>query len=261
MDKKCAETDTIKSPPPTGGRAASGGSPVRIDIATLFPEMCENYLSQSVIGRARQSRAVEINCHNIRDYAGNKHNSVDDKPYGGGTGMVIQPEPVYACITDIMNNVQCTTHNAQLPRLIYMSPQGRVLTQELVKELAAETWLVILCGHYEGVDCRVIEELNFTEISVGDYVVTGGELPALILADSITRLQDGVLPDSSAYTNDSHWNGLLEHPLYTRPEVWRGREVPKTLLSGHHAEIERWRAEESLKTTNSKRPDLCNFHK
>jgi tRNA (guanine37-N1)-methyltransferase len=205
---------------------------------------------------------VEIKCRNIRDYAGNKHNSVDDKPYGGGTGMVIQAEPVYSCIADIVGRDALGTppdgnNNVPLPpKLIYMSPQGKTLTQELVKELAQEAHLVILCGHYEGIDCRVLEELNFTEISIGDYVVTGGELPALILADSVVRLQEGVLPDSSAYTNDSHWNGLLEHPLYTRPEVWRGRAVPETLLSGHHAKIEEWRAEESLKVTKDKRPDL-----
>ncbi|MCL2632897.1 MAG: tRNA (guanosine(37)-N1)-methyltransferase TrmD [Oscillospiraceae bacterium] len=223
---------------------------MRIDIATLFPEMCENYLSQSIIGRARSTGSIEINCHNIRDYADNKHNSVDDKPYGGGTGMVIQAEPVYKCITDIIGDNK--------PKLIYMSPQGKTLTQELVKELAREEWLVILCGHYEGVDCRVIEELDFMEISVGDYVVTGGELPALILTDAVARLQEGVLPDESAYTEDSHFNGLLEHPLYTRPEIWHGKSVPEILLSGHHANIKKWRDEESVNTTYRKRPDLLN---
>jgi len=220
---------------------------MRIDIATLFPEVCENYLSSSIIGRARQSAAIEITCHNIRDYADNKHNSVDDKPYGGGTGMVMQAEPVYSCVTKNAN---------KSAKLLYMSPQGVPLTQNLVKELAEEESLFILCGHYEGVDCRVLEELNFTEISVGDFVVTGGELPALLLTDAVARLQEGVLPDSDAYTNDSHWNGLLEHPLYTRPEVWRGRTVPEVLLSGHHANIEQWRKEQSVKTTAEKRPDL-----
>jgi tRNA (guanine37-N1)-methyltransferase len=232
---------------------------MKIDIATLFPEMCEVCLSESIVGRARQSGLVEVSCHNIRDYAMNKHNSVDDKPYGGGTGMVIQPEPVYSCIKDIVNKSSLQAEDS--PCLIYMSPQGRLLTQELVKELAAKPWLIILCGHYEGVDCRVIEELGFTEISVGDYVVTGGELPALILADSVIRLQEGVLPAPEAYTRDSHWDGLLEHPLFTRPEVWRGRAVPETLLSGHHAKIEQWRIDESLKVTNSKRPDLTESKK
>jgi tRNA (guanine37-N1)-methyltransferase len=232
---------------------------MRIDIATLFPEICEAYLSGSIIGRARRAGFIEIVCHNIRDYSGNKHNSVDDKAYGGGTGMVIRAEPVYACFADITAKSvgsRAETKTPPAPKKIYMSPQGRTLTQELVKELAAEEWLMILCGHYEGVDCRVIEELNFTEISVGDYVVTGGELPALILTDAVARLQKGVLPDEQAYTEDSHWNGLLEHPLYTRPEVWRDRRVPETLLSGHHANIEKWREEQSVKTTERKRPDL-----
>jgi tRNA (guanine37-N1)-methyltransferase len=217
---------------------------MKIDIATLFPQMCENYLSQSIIGRARACGALEIRCHNIRDYANNKHNSVDDKPYGGGTGMVMQAEPIYSCVVENMNTNS---------KLIYMSPQGKTLTQQLVRELAEEESLFILCGHYEGVDSRVIEELNFTEISVGDYVVTGGELPALILTDAVARLQAGVLPDESAYTRDSHWEGLLEHPLYTRPEVWRGRTVPKILLSGHHAKIEEWKEKESLRVTKEKR--------
>jgi len=227
---------------------------MRIDIATLFPEMCETYLSESVIGRARRAGKVGINCRDIRDYSGNKHNSVDDKAYGGGTGMVIRAEPVYACVKDIIGEA------AVKPRLVYMSPQGETLTQNLVKELANEDWLVILCGHYEGVDCRVIEALRqehgLTEISVGDYVVTGGELPALILTDAVTRLQEGVLPDESAYTDESHWNGMLEHPLYTRPEVWRERRVPETLLSGHHANIMKWKADESARITAKKRPDL-----
>ncbi|MCL2035801.1 MAG: tRNA (guanosine(37)-N1)-methyltransferase TrmD [Oscillospiraceae bacterium] len=231
---------------------------MKIDIASLFPAVCESYLSASIIGRARTAGVVEVNCHNIRDYAENKHRSVDDKPYGGGTGMIIQAQPVYSCICGIIEGQQ---EKSPPPRLIYMSPQGKTLTQELVKELAKEPWLVILCGHYEGIDCRVLEELAFEEISVGDYVVTGGELPALILTDSLVRLQEGVLPDSSAYTEESHWDGLLEHPLYTRPEVWRGRKVPETLLSGHHAEINKWRAEESLNATAKKRPDMYNFHK
>jgi len=226
---------------------------MRIDIATLFPEMCERYLCESVIGRARQSGAISVNCRNIRGFSGNKHNRVDDKAYGGGTGMVIRAEPVYACVTDIIAG---NSESPERPKLIYMSPQGKTLTQELVKELAREDWLIILCGHYEGVDCRAIAELGFAEVSIGDYVVTGGELPALILTDAVARLQPGVLPDESAYTEDSHWNGLLEHPLYTRPEVWRGRKVPETLLSGHHANIAKWKETESEKATAQKRPDL-----
>jgi tRNA (guanine37-N1)-methyltransferase len=223
---------------------------IKVDIATLFPEMCENYLSESIIGRARKAGFVEINCHNIRDYTDDKHRRVDDKPYGGGTGMVMQAEPVCSCVEHIMNNSKIK------PMLIYMSPQGRLLNQNLVKELAKQDCLFILCGHYEGIDCRVFEEYDFTEISVGDYVVTGGELPALLLIDAVTRLQPGVLPNESAYTNDSHYNGLLEHPLYTRPEIWRGKSVPQVLISGHHANIETWKNQESIKTTRKKRPDL-----
>jgi tRNA (guanine37-N1)-methyltransferase len=204
---------------------------------------------------------VEVNCRNIRDYANNKHNRVDDKPYGGGTGMVIQAEPVYLCVTDIIGGVV----GASCPTIVYMSPQGQTLNQELVRELAAKSHLILLCGHYEGIDSRVLEafadEFDFMEVSVGDFVVTGGELPALLLADAVIRLQEGVLPDESAYTCDSHWDGLLEHPLYTRPEVWRGRTVPEVLLSGHHAQIEVWKSEQSRAVTGVKRPDLVKLHK
>ncbi|MCL1831544.1 MAG: tRNA (guanosine(37)-N1)-methyltransferase TrmD [Oscillospiraceae bacterium] len=225
-------------------------SPMKVDILTLFPEMCESYLSASIIGRARQSGSIEIRCYNIRDYANNKHNRVDDKPYGGGTGMVMQAQPIYDCVMDIMGGA------TPPPKLIYLSPQGQTLTQPLIKQLAAEPWLLLLCGHYEGVDCRVLDELGFCEISVGDYVVTGGELPALLLTDAVSRLQPGVLPDESAFKHDSHWDGQLEHPLYTRPESWRGRQVPEVLLSGHHAQIEKWRSDEATSTTYRKRPDL-----
>jgi tRNA (guanine37-N1)-methyltransferase len=221
---------------------------MKIDILTLFPEMCGNYLGESIIGRSRKSGAVEINCHNIRDYTEDKHRRVDDKAYGGGTGMVMQAQPVYDCVLSVREY-----ENA---RLIYMSPQGRVLNQDLVKELAAEPHLIILCGHYEGVDARVLDELGFEEISVGDYVVTGGELPALILADAVTRLQEGVLPNQAAFTEESHYNGRLEEPKYTRPEVWRGRQVPEVLISGHHANIEKWRREQSEQATREKRPDM-----
>lgn len=225
---------------------------MRIDIATLFPDMCEGVLGESIIGRARKAGHIEINCHDIRTYTLNKHRRVDDKAYGGGTGMVIQAQPVYDCIMAIKSQLP---ENAR-PRLIYMSPQGRVLTQETVKELAAEENLILLCGHYEGIDQRVLDELQFEEISTGDYVVTGGELPALILADAVSRLQEGVLPNEDAYSIESHYNGLLEHPQYTRPEVWMGRKVPDILISGHHANIKKWQDEMALKVTAEKRPDL-----
>ena len=225
---------------------------IDIRIATLFPAMCEAFLSESIIGRARASGAVKIECRNIRDYTLNKHRRVDDKPFGGGTGMVIQAQPLYDCIMSMLPELP----EGVRPRLIYMSPQGKTLTQQLVKELAAEQSLIILCGHYEGVDKRVLDELEFEEVSVGDYVVTGGELPALMLTDAVCRLQEGVLPNEDAYSNESHYNGLLEHPQYTRPEEWRGRRVPEVLLSGHHANIRKWQDEMSVEVTREKRPDM-----
>ncbi len=225
---------------------------MRIDIATLFPGMCEAVLGESIVGRGRKAGYIEINCHNIRDYTLDKHRRVDDKAYGGGTGMLMQAQPVYDCVMAIKGQLA----EGAKPRLIYMSPQGRTLTQEIVKELAAEENLIILCGHYEGIDQRVLDELQFEEISTGDYVVTGGELPALILCDSVARLQEGVLPNEDAYSIESHYNGLLEHPQYTRPEEWRGRRVPDVLISGHHANIKKWQEEMALKVTEEKRPDL-----
>ena len=225
---------------------------MRIDIATLFPDMCEAVLSESIVGRGRKAGYIEINCHNIRDYTLDKHNRVDDKAYGGGTGMLMQAQPIYDCVMAIEGELP----EGAKPRLIYMSPQGKNLTQGLVKELAAEENLIILCGHYEGVDQRVLDELEFEEISTGDYVVTGGELPALILCDSVARLQKGVLPNEDAYSIESHYNGILEHPQYTRPEEWRGRRVPEVLISGHHANIKKWQEEMAVKVTEEKRPDL-----
>lgn len=224
---------------------------MRIDIATLFPAMCEAVLSESVVGRGRKGGFITIECHNIRDYTLDKHRRVDDKAYGGGTGMVMQAQPVYDCVQDILKNA-----GAEKSRLIYLSPQGKRLDQQLVKELAREEHLVLLCGHYEGVDQRVLDELEAEEISVGDYVVTGGELPALIIADAVARLQEGVLPNEEAYSIESHYNGLLEYPQYTRPEVWRGRRVPEVLLSGHHQNVEKWQEEKAREVTKRKRPDM-----
>ena len=228
---------------------------MRIDIATLFPAMCEAVLGESIVGRGRKNGFIEINCHNIRDYTLNKHRRVDDKAYGGGTGMVMQAQPVYDCITDILR--QAGQHEKP-SRIIYMSPQGKTLTQQLVKELAEEDHLVLLCGHYEGVDQRVLDELQVEEISVGDYVVTGGELPALIIADAVARLQEGVLPNEDAYSDESHFNGMLEYPQYTRPEEWRGRRVPEVLLSGHHKNVATWQLEQSELVTAQKRPDMLS---
>lgn len=226
---------------------------MRIDIATLFPAMCEAVLGESIVGRGRKNGFVEINCHDIRDYTQDKHRRVDDKPFGGGTGMVMQAQPIYDCIMHICEEIG---ENGKKPRLIYMSPQGKTLTQSLVKELAQEDNLILLCGHYEGVDQRVLDELEAEEISVGDYVVTGGELPALIIADAVARLQPGVLPNEDAYSIESHYDGALEYPQYTRPEIWRDRRVPEVLLSGHHLNIRKWQEEKSREVTLEKRPDL-----
>ena len=223
---------------------------MRIDILTLFPEMCETVLGESIIGRARENGLVEINCTNIRDFSKDKHNRVDDAPYGGGMGMVMQTQPIYDCYESLCNEI------GKKPKLIYMSPQGRVLTQNKVKELAKEENIAILCGHYEGVDERVIEEIVDEEISIGDYVLTGGELPALILADSISRMLPGVLANEEAFSEESHFSSLLEYPQYTRPPEWRGKKVPDVLLSGHHGNIEKWRRQQSLKRTKERRPDM-----
>lgn len=224
---------------------------MRIDIMTLFPEMCESVLNESIIGRARQQGAVEIECINIRDYTLDKHNRVDDAPYGGGMGMLMQTQPIYDCYEYIKKN-----SGGQNPHLIYMSPQGKTLTQERVKELAKMPHIVLLCGHYEGIDQRIIDEIVDEEISIGDYVLTGGELPALVLADSIARMIDGVLPNDEAKELESHYNGLLEYPQYTRPFEWHGEKVPDVLISGHHANIEKWRNEKSLEVTLKKRPEM-----
>lgn len=223
---------------------------MRIDIMTLFPEMCERVLDESIIGRSREGGLVEINCINIRDYSTDKHRRVDDTTYGGGTGMIMQCDPIFDCFSELEKSI------GKRPHLIYMSPQGKTLTQQRVKELAKEDNIAILCGHYEGIDERVIEEIVDEEISIGDYVLTGGELPALILADSITRMLPGVLASDEAFEEESHYSGLLEYPQYTRPYEWHGKTVPDVLLSGHHANIMKWRREKSLERTFERRPDM-----
>lgn len=225
---------------------------MRIDILTLFPEMCESVLGESIIGRARKNDLVQINCINIRDYSNNKHKNVDDTPYGGGMGMLMSAQPIYDCYQSLCSTTQTKPH------LIYMSPQGKTLNQQRVKELAKFENIAIVCGHYEGIDERVIQEIVDEEISIGDFVLTGGELPALVLSDSIARMLDGVLANEEAFSDESHYNSLLEHPQYTRPQVWQNREVPNILLSGHHANIEKFRREQSLERTYLRRPDLLN---
>lgn len=223
---------------------------MRIDILTLFPDMCEAVMSESIIGRARKAGKVEIHCTDIREYTENKHRNVDDTPYGGGMGMIMQAQPIYDCYQAICEETGVKPH------LIFLTPQGKTLTQQRVRELAEYDNIALLCGHYEGVDQRVIDELQPEEISVGDYVLTGGELPALIVADSVCRMLPGVLSDEACFTDESHYNSLLEYPQYTRPPVWRDREVPSVLLSGHHANIEKWRRRQSLKRTLERRPDM-----
>lgn len=227
---------------------------MRIDIATLFPEMCERVFNESIVGRGIKNGFIEVYAHNIRSYTEDKHKKVDDKPFGGGVGMVMQAQPIYDCVRAILSM------HKRAPRVIYLSPKGKTLTQNKVRELAGEAGLVLICGHYEGVDERVLEELNAEEISVGDYVLTGGELPALILVDAVARLIDGVLPNEDAYSIESHYDGLLEYPQYSRPEVWKNRSVPEILLSGNHEQVVKWRERMSLEVTKKKRPDLYKAH-
>lgn len=223
---------------------------MRIDFLTLFPEMCERVMGESIIGRATAKGLLNFHYFQIRDYTENRQNQVDDAPYGGGMGMIMQAQPIYDCYVDACKQAE------QPPHVIFMSPRGKVLTQERAKELAKMPRLMFICGHYEGVDQRVLDEIQPEEISIGDYVLTGGELPAMVVADTVCRLVPGVLSDDSCFTEESHYNGLLEYPQYSRPRVWRDREVPEILLSGHHANIEKWRREESLKITAECRPDM-----
>ena len=220
---------------------------MKFDVLTLFPEMFEP-LNSSIIGRAKEKNLIEINLINIRDFSKDKHKKVDDTPYGGGAGMVMMPDVVYDAYKSVEDK------NA---KVIYMSPQGKKLTQKKVEELAKQEHLIILCGHYEGIDQRVIDKIVDEEISIGDYVLTGGEIPAMVLIDSVSRYNSGVIAEESR-EEESFINGLLEYPQYTRPEVFEGVKVPEVLLSGHHANIEKWRKEKALENTAKKRPDLLN---
>ncbi len=223
---------------------------MRIDILTLFPEMCEAVLGDSIIGRARTSGAVEIHCHNIRDYTTDKHGRVDDAPYGGGMGMIMGVQPIYDCYDALFGKQE------KKPHVIYMSPKGRTFNQKRACELAQKEHIVLLCGHYEGVDERVLEEIVDEEISIGDYVLTGGEMAAVVVTDAVSRMLPGVLSDDICFQDESHFAGLLEYPQYTRPAEWRGKKVPDVLLSGHHANIEKWRREQAIYTTYKKRPEM-----
>ena len=222
----------------------------RFHILTLFPKMVMDGLNTSIIGRAIDAGLLEINAVNIRDYSTNKHMKVDDYPYGGGAGLVMQPEPVYRAYKDLTKNMK------KKPRVVYLTPQGTTFHQEMAKELAKEEELVFLCGHYEGIDERVLEEIVTDYVSIGDYVLTGGELPAMVMIDSISRLVPGVLHNDDSAGDESFESGLLEYPQYTRPPVFLDKEVPEVLLSGHHENIRRWRHEQSVKRTKERRPDL-----
>ena len=229
---------------------------MRIDIATLFPEMCEAVLSTSIIGRARKAGFIEVYCHNIRDFSVDKHQRVDFAPYGGGNGMLMQADPIYRCYEHVCEEA-CSK-----PFVIYMSPQGAVLNQALAVDFAENyEHLFLICGHYEGIDERIIEEIVDKEVSIGDYVLTGGELGALVLTDAVGRLCDGVLSEDVCFEDESHYSGLLEYPQYTRPQVWHGREVPAVLLSGNHKMIADWRHEQAIKRTMEKRPDMLKKEK
>ena len=225
---------------------------MRFDIMTLFPEFVQTVLGESVIGRAQKSGAIEVNTYNIRDYSKDKHHRVDDTPYGGGKGMLMMAPPIYDCYIDILSKSPADARR----RVIYLSPRGRVFNQSIARELAGYDQLILHCGHYEGVDTRIIEEIVDEEISIGDFVLTGGELPACILTDAVARLCDGVLAAPECYENESLSEGLVEYPQYTRPVEFRGRTVPEVLVSGHHANIEKWRREQSLAETERLRPDL-----
>ena len=218
---------------------------MKIDVLTLFPEMFKS-LEESIIGRAQEKELININLINIRDFSKDKHKHVDDTPYGGGAGMVMKPDVVY----DAYNSVK-----SKNSKVIYLTPQGKVLNQAKVEELSKEEHLILLCGHYEGIDQRAIDKIEPEEISIGDYVLTGGEIPAMVLIDAVSRYVDGVLTKESIM-EESFSNGLLEYPQYTRPEVFEGEKVPEVLLSGNHQNIEKWRKEKSIEITKKKRPEL-----
>lgn len=223
---------------------------MRFHILTLFPEMFSGVLHESMLGRAEKNNIIEFDIINIRDFACNKHNRVDDYPYGGGRGMVMQAEPIYRAYESICEKLEGKPH------VIYMSPKGKVFSQAHAVRLSRKENLVILCGHYEGVDQRIIDEIVDEEISIGDYVLTGGEIPAMAVIDSVSRMIEGVLSNEDSFCDESHYGGLLEYPHYTRPPVFHGVKVPDVLLSGNHALIAKWRHEKAIEETRNKRPDL-----
>lgn len=221
-------------------------------ILTLFPEMILDGLKTSITGRAMEENIISVDAVNIRDFSENKHKKVDDYPYGGGAGMVMQAAPIYGAYEYILENRKCTPNT----KVVYLTPQGETFTQKMAETYAKEENLILLCGHYEGIDERVLEEIVTDYVSIGDYVLTGGELPAMVMIDAISRLVPGVLNNGESAELESFQNDLLEYPQYTRPEEWKQRKVPEVLLSGHHKNIENWRLEKSLERTQARRPDL-----
>ena len=229
---------------------------MKFDVLTLFPDMVQGVLSESIIGRAQTGGLIEVDCHNIRDFSTDKHRKTDDTPYGGGVGMVMTCQPIYDCYESVAKTIP--EGNKKL--VIYMSPKGRLFSHDLARELSEYDNLIFLCGHYEGVDQRVLDEIVDEEISIGDYVVTGGEIPACIVIDAVSRLVPGVLACSECYEGESVASGILEYPQYTKPREFRGREVPEVLLSGDHAKIDRWRLERAVEITRERRPDMLLRH-
>lgn len=237
---------------------------MKFTVMTLFPEMVLSGLNTSIIGRAVKAGIISIDAVNIRDYTNDKHKHVDDYPYGGGAGMVMMAEPVYRCYLDVTGKsgetgaegTKDSSENESKKRVIYLTPQGKTFNQAMAREFAKEEELIFLCGHYEGVDERVIEEIVTDEVSIGDYVLSGGELPAMVMIDAIARMVPGVLTNEESGINESFEGNLLEYPQYTRPEEWKGKKVPDVLLSGHHANIEKWRREKQIEKTLKVRPEL-----
>ena len=227
---------------------------MQIDILTLFPEICRAPLSESIMKRAQEKELIDLRIHNLRDWTTDKHHVVDDAPFGGGQGMVMKPEPIFAAVEDIKNQTSNVKH--QTSKILLMSPAGKRFNQQMATELSGEEHLIIICGHYEGVDHRVIEHLVDVEVSIGDYVLTNGAIAAAVLVDAVVRLLPGVLGDEQSAADDSFSGGLLEAPQYTRPAEFRGWKIPDVLLSGNHAEIAAWRREQALKRTKQNRPDL-----
>ena len=227
---------------------------MRIDIVTLFPELCDTFLSASILGRARAKNLFEAHCHQIRDYTLNKQKQTDDYPYGGGCGMVLYAQPIADCLRAVQ--VQCREQGRDKPHVVFLTAAGAPYDEAKARELAQYDAVTLVCGHYEGIDQRVIDAFGDEEISIGDYVLTGGELASLVVADSVLRLQPGVLAEEKGYQDESYWDGLLEYPQYTRPEVWEGRAVPPVLLTGDHQKIDAWRGEQSRTRTRTRRPDL-----